>query len=129
MSYGNGIAVLRWPMEIAPDRTFALCQDISEGWAQRVKALITTRTPERVMRTSYGCTLADALFDPIGITDDPEAAVRQAIGKWLPSLEVTDVRITGKNTPEVLIEVDYKIPGGQEQTVNTLFRIAVGTND
>lgn len=120
----NGIAALRWPMIVAPDGRFAVCADVSEGWAQRVKAVITTRLPERVMRSDYGCGVTDML---LGISDvrDATTLIRQAMSTWLPALEISDIRVTGGGSPEMVIELDYRTPGGDVETVLASFRTPV----
>ena len=119
MSYVNGISALRWPMKVGPDGRFLLCGSIEEGWSQRLAALISTRIPERVMRVGYGCTLPDELFSPLP-DSEPDRAIRQAVGQWLPSLTVLDVRVIS-GVPDVLIEVDYRVPGGTEETMRASF--------
>ena len=112
-------AALRWPLKVGPDGRFLLCGSREEGWSQRVAAVVSTRLSERVMRTGYGCTLPDDLFSALP-DNEPNRAIRQAINQWLPAITVLDVRVI-TSAPDVLVEVDYLVPGGTEQTMHASF--------
>lgn len=113
------ISALRWPLKVGPDGRFLLCGSREEGWSQRMAAVISTRIPERVMRSGYGCTLPDELFSPLP-DSEPNRAVRQAVNQWLPAITVQEVRVVS-GVPNVAIEVDYVVPGGTEQTMHASF--------
>lgn len=117
------VSSLKWPIELDESGKFALAGDIYDTWAQRVKALLSTRLGERVMRTDYGCGIVDDLFDPVSAMD-PEQQVRVAMGKWLPRLTVTNVLVSSLGS-QVRIEVTYRTPDGSTQQVAQAFQKGV----
>ena len=120
----TGIPVLRWPLQVGPDGRMEMCSTLEEGWAQRVKMIVTTRLPERVMRTTYGCEVPDGLFAPVPM-GDPKKAVRDALARWAPQIEVLDVEVTYGGSSEVVLVIHYRIPGGTVQEVRAAFRSQV----
>ena len=78
-----------------------------------LRFIIGTAPGERVMRPEFGCAIWDLLFAPT----DPNTlglmvqAVRQAVGRWEPRVEVESV--TARPDPgeasRVLIELTYVI--------------------
>lgn len=118
------VPALRWPLSVGPDGRFALSATREDAWGRRVLAVVSTRLGERVMRADYGCGAADALFDTV----DAQAmsqSIRQALNTWTPALEITNIRVAAAGA-QVDVEVDYRLPGGTEQSVATAFRTPVG---
>lgn len=123
--YESGrVPALRWPLEIGPDGKLATVSSMSEGWAQRVKSVVSTRPRDRVMRSTYGCAVPDNLFTPVP-TDSPERLIRQAIGTWIPQVEVQEVVVQHASS-DVDIEVHYRIPGGDMQQMKAAFGTPAG---
>lgn len=123
--YESGrIPALRWPLEVGANGKLATVSSLSEGWAQRVKCVVSTRPRDRVMRSTYGCAVPDNLFTPVP-TDSPERLIRQSLATWVPQVDVTDIQVNhGGSTVD--IEVHYRIPGGSEQQMNTSFASPAG---
>jgi hypothetical protein len=78
-----------------------------------IRMILTTAPGERLMRPAFGCRIWELLFEPInantlGLMGE---AVREAIGRWEPRVNLDDVRLdpTGQHAGEVLIEIDYTI--------------------
>lgn len=98
---------------LAFDQTGALAW--SSGQAaldQSIRAVISTAPGERVMRSEFGCAIWDLLFSPItpntlGLMAD---AVRDAIGRWEPRVELEDVTVTAdpERDGTVLIDITYR---------------------
>ena len=61
-----------------------------------MRMVLGTAPGERVMRPDFGCAIWDLLFEPIndntlGLMAE---AVREALDRWEPRAEVTDVQVT-----------------------------------
>ena len=114
-------SVLRWPLELDGGGKLALVRSDEEMWDLRLKALLSTRTGERAMRTTYGCDLPERLFSHLSVTT-PEDDIRNAVAQWLPMLTVLAVRTTERELPRphgysdtaIEIEVEYLTPSRQE---------------
>jgi hypothetical protein len=73
--------------------------------------ILSTAPGERLMRPMFGCAIWNLLFEPInantlGLMAE---AVREAVGRWEPRVELEDVRVLPDHRAEgkVLIELDY----------------------
>lgn len=80
-----------------------------------IRLIIATRPGERVMRPEFGCRIWDQLFEPItprtlGLV---ELAVRDALSRWEPRIEVTEVTAEpgrrGGDDGEVIVAIDYLV--------------------
>lgn len=124
--YESGrIPALRWPLEVGANGQLETVRSISEGWAQRVKSIVTTRMRDRVMRSTYGCAVSDNLFQNVP-TEDPERLIRQSLASWAPQIEVSTVDVGYGTSSEVVINVEYRIPGGSVQQIQTAFASPAG---
>lgn len=103
---------------------FHTALSLEQGWSDRVKAIISTRVGERVMRESYGCEIGDALFSPLTEVE-AKRMIRKALSRWAPPIEIIDIRVTS-NRSVFEVFVDYRLPGGTEQSVYSTFRTPVG---
>ena len=101
------MAYLTWPMQLGPDGRFLASDNPDDVWAGRMAQVLCARTGERVMRDDYGTSVAEALFH--NALDDPETAIREAVKKWLPNIQVDNVRIT-ENVDAYSIVVEYTTP-------------------
>lgn len=122
-----GIPTLRWPLSIRPDGMFDQPSNLSEGWAQRITALLSTRPVERMMRSSYGCSLADEVFGAMP-SEMADKEVRRAVGVWLPRLSVLSVSVAHSSDSYVrvaLVSVAYQTPGGTEEEIALSFSTPV----
>lgn len=77
---------------------------------QAILLLLSTRPGERVMRPDYGCDLDRLAFAPIDATTAGLAAhaVRQALTRWEPRIEVLAVDAEGVDGL-LTLTVDYRI--------------------
>ena len=78
-----------------------------------IRMVLMTARGERVMRPEFGCRIWDLLFEPInantmGLMIE---AVREAISRWEPRIELDDVRVQPDPSIDgaVKIELDYRI--------------------
>lgn len=118
------IAALRWPLVVGPTGTFVSATTLEQGWSDRVRAIISTRIGERVMRNTYGCEIGDALFSPL-TESEAERMIRKALSEWAPPIEVIDISVV-QNKAVFDVTVDYRLPGGTNESVYTTFRTPVG---
>jgi uncharacterized protein len=75
--------------------------------------VIMTAPGERVMRPDFGCEIWDLVYSPVNAATVGQMgnAVRQALSRWEPRIEVEDVTVrpNADDASIVNIEVDYKL--------------------
>jgi phage baseplate assembly protein W len=76
--------------------------DTNKIWIDRVLTLLSTRVGQRPILTEYGTDIDSALFEN---QNNFEAAVnqaiRQAIARWIPDIEVADLKVVAQGTDGV----------------------------
>ena len=106
---GRGIA---FPMGV--DHTGAIAtstgvNDIDRG----IRVVLSTAPGERVMRPAFGCKIWDLMFESINATTLGlmEEAVREALVRWEPRIEVTNVHASPDDAQPgaVRIAVSYTV--------------------
>ena len=78
---------------------------------QSIRLILSTAPGERPMRPEFGCAIHDHVFDPAdGRTSGRiELAVREALRRWEPRIDVLDVRV-GRHPDEedaLLLDIRY----------------------
>lgn len=100
-----------WRFPIIPQAGGALGYiDGDEGVAASVELLLRTVTGERVMRPEFGVTVPDLIFEP-GSEQNlfaVEQAVRDAIVRWEPRIEIEVVRAV-RDGVDVVVELRYRV--------------------
>lgn len=85
---------------------------------QSIRLILGTAQGERPMRPEFGCAIHDLVFDTVDTTTAGglAAAVREALTRWEPRIDVHEVRVT--NDPDVsgtvLIDISYTAHGRSE---------------
>lgn len=80
---------------------------------QSIWLILSTAPGERQMRPEFGCGIHDLVFEPntAALHGLVQARVRDALVRWEPRIDVTDVRVEAP--PEarnyLLVRVDYRI--------------------
>jgi uncharacterized protein len=77
-----------------------------------IRMILSTVPGERVMRPEFGCSMWEQLFAPLtaGTLGLIEQAVREALARWEPRIDVTSVLATGEQgTGTVHISLGYVI--------------------
>ena len=77
-----------------------------------MEQVLFTSPGERVMRPEFGCSMWDQLFAPLtaGTLGLIEQAVREALARWEPRIDVTSVLATGdQSTGAVHISLGYVV--------------------
>src|SRR5690348_16573214 len=84
-----------------------------EGIRQSIWTILATAPGERVMRPDFGCGIHDLVF---GVNDTRTAgtvasAVRTALVRWEPRIDVLDVYATpDASSPNLLlVEINYQV--------------------
>ena len=101
-----------FPVEVGPRGGIALVGGADEIDAS-LRLILSTAPGERVMRPEFGCRIWDLLFAPV----EPNSlglmvqAVREAVGRWEPRVELQDVRAAPEvgDPARVLIRLAYSI--------------------
>lgn len=78
---------------------------------QSIWLLLSTAPGERVMLPEYGCGIHDLVFEAntAALRGAVQAAVRLALNRWEPRIDVVDVRVetTPGEPSQLLIHIDY----------------------
>jgi uncharacterized protein len=83
--------------------------------------ILSTSLGERVMMPDFGAGATDYVFQPNSalMRQQLSAAVREALTKWEPRIDIVAVTVTEGDEPsQVLAAIDYKI-----RTTNELFNL------
>ncbi|MFN3254055.1 MAG: GPW/gp25 family protein [Ilumatobacter sp.] len=106
---GRGIS---FPLRVDQSGAIAMTSGVADI-DSAIRMVLTTAPGERLMRPDFGCRIWEMLFEPInantlGLMGE---AVKEAIGRWEPRVELDDVRLdsSGHNDGEVFIHVDYTV--------------------
>lgn len=80
---------------------------------QSIRLILSTTPGERVMRPAFGCAIQRYAFATVDTTTLTliEDAVRDALVRWEPRIEVLDVdaELTDPAVGELSIDVDYRV--------------------
>ena len=106
---GSGVA---FPLQVDRRGGIALASDETDV-DQAIHLILSTAKGERPMRPEFGCGVHDFVFDTIdaGTVARMETAIRGALDRWEPRVEVTDVQfdLGGADTGQLLIQIDYRV--------------------
>ncbi|MFI0265653.1 GPW/gp25 family protein [Streptomyces luteogriseus] len=82
------------PFSLASDGSIATVSDPVQALTDRVRALVATLPTQRVMRSTFGVSTTDVVFDwdAVIATQQLDNMVRQAIAQWEPSAVVLSVQ-------------------------------------
>lgn len=108
------------PEDAPPARPETVSDD--ESVRQSIWIILGTAPGERVMRPEFGCAIHDLVFAVSGATTAGRAvrAVREALVRWEPRIQVIDVRAGAApgDPATLLVEVDYRV-----RTTNNQFNL------
>jgi len=102
-----------WSFPVALDRWAVVLARQEESIQQAIWLILSTAPGERVMRPDFGCGLHELVFAPDSAATIAHAveAVREALTRWEPRVDVVDV-IAATDTTDptlLLIEIDYRV--------------------
>lgn len=106
---GQGFA---FPMRVDANGGLALERGTADI-EKSMRVILATAPGERPMRPDFGCRIWNLVFEPInantlGLMED---AVREAMSRWEPRIEVEDVTLTpdGTGLGAVTIDIGYVV--------------------
>lgn len=106
---GTGIA---FPLRADGRGDLALARG-EQDVEQAIELILSTAPGERPMRPEFGCSVHDFVFDRIDADTlgRIEDAVRSALDRWEPRIEVTDVvfDLERADHGELVIEIGYSL--------------------
>jgi uncharacterized protein len=101
---GSGIA---FPLQVDRRGGIALAHDETDV-DQAIHLILATAPGERPMRPEFGCGVHDFVFDTIdaGTVGRMEEAIRSALSRWEPRIEVRSVDFDLSHAVEGLLTID-----------------------
>ena len=88
--------------------------DAEDSIRQSIKIILGTAKGERVMRPDFGCGIYDLVFEisSASTAGKISQAVREALLKFEPRIDVIDIQVTPKSDPDgetLSISIDYQV--------------------
>lgn len=112
---GSGLS---FPMQVDANGNIALVSGV-EDVEKSIRVVLSTAPGERPMRPQFGCRIWELLFEPINDNTMGlmEGAVEEALSRWEPRIEVTDVVVdpTDQATGSVLITIAYRLRDSNDE--------------
>ena len=106
---GSGLA---FPLQVDRRGQIALAKD-EQDIEQAIQLILGTAPGERPMRPEFGCGVHDFVFDSIDANTigSMEEAIREALLRWEPRIDVRDVRFDSSDAMSGLLTIDilYKV--------------------
>lgn len=106
---GQGLA---FPLQVNPRGEVSLARG-ARDIDQSIRIILSTRLGERVMRPEFGCRAHELIFAPrdAATAGLMKVYVEEALGRWEPRIEVTDVLVSNDpdNDAAILVEIKYQI--------------------
>jgi phage baseplate assembly protein W len=101
---GSGLA---FPLQVDRRGGIALARD-EQDIDQAIQLILGTAPGERPMRPEFGCGVHDFVFDTIdaGTVGRMEEAIRSALARWEPRIEVRSVDFDVTHAVEGLLTID-----------------------
>ena len=101
---GSGLA---FPLAVDRRGAIALARD-EQDIDQAIQLILGTAPGERPMRPEFGCGVHDFVFDSIDANTigNMEEAIREALLRWEPRIDVRDVRFDASEAPNGLLTID-----------------------
>ena len=112
---GSGLA---FPLQTDHRAAIALAHG-EDDIAQAIRIILGTAPGERPMRPEFGCAVHDLVFDTIdaAMIGKLETAVRRALDRWEPRIEVTrlDFDLAGMHEGRLEILLGYRVRATNHQ--------------
>jgi phage baseplate assembly protein W len=112
---GRGFLGRGWafPVRLDQDQHVLLTAGGDQAICQSIWMILGTARGERVMRPDFGCDIHDFVFDvsDAGTAQTICGAVREALTRWEPRIDVLDVSTVPDTTEpnRLLIEINYQV--------------------
>jgi Bacteriophage baseplate protein W len=106
---GSGLA---FPLQADQRGALALTDGVQDI-EQAIALILGTAPGERPMRPAFGCAVHDVVFDAIdaAIVGKVQTAVYEALERWEPRIEVTDVDVdpAEADAGKLLVTITYQV--------------------
>ena len=106
---GSGLA---FPLRADQRGVLALAGGV-EDIEQAIGLILGTAPGERPMRPEFGCAVHDVVFDTIdaAIIGRVHTAVHEALERWEPRIEVTDLEVepADGDSGKLLVGITYRV--------------------
>ena len=101
---GSGLS---FPLAVDRRGAIALARD-EQDIDQAIQLILGTAPGERPMRPEFGCGVHDFVFDSIDANTigNMEEAIREALLRWEPRIDVRDVRFDASEAVNGLLTID-----------------------
>lgn len=111
---GNEFLGTGWSFPVTTDAPGQVrMASADESIRQSIWTILSTSPGERVMRPDFGCGMHDMVFgvNGAGTANAVAVAVRQALARWEPRIDVLDVyAVPDPAEPSrLLIEINYQV--------------------
>jgi phage baseplate assembly protein W len=106
---GSGLA---FPLRVDHGGGLGLASG-EEDVEQAIRLILSTSPGERAMRPEFGCDVHDLVFETIdaAMVGRIDAAVRAALHRWEPRIEVTEIEfdLSGTREGRLDIVIGYRV--------------------
>ena len=104
---GTGLA---FPLGVDDRGRIALARD-EVDIEQAIGLILSTAPGERPMRPEFGCAVHDCVFERIEADTLAriDQAVRVALDRWEPRIELADVEFENRREGELLVHLRYRV--------------------
>jgi phage baseplate assembly protein W len=104
---GSGLA---FPLGVDDRGRIALAREEIDV-EQAIGLILSTAPGERPMRPEFGCAVHDCVFERIDADTLAriERAVRVALDRWEPRIELGDVAFENRREGELLVRLRYRV--------------------
>lgn len=101
-----------FPFHFNPATGEVATSAFEENIRQSISIILGTRPGERQMLPDFGCRIHELLFAPNTPATAREARryVEEALVRWEPRIEVTDIHSEPDPSGAIRLEVSYRIP-------------------
>ena len=126
---GSGLA---FPLQVDRRGGIALARD-EQDIDQAIELILGTAPGERPMRPEFGCGVHDFVFDTIDANTmgNMEQAIREALRRWEPRIEVTgvDFDLSQSGSGLLTIDIRYQVRATEPEEAEALRRDARALQD
>jgi phage baseplate assembly protein W len=111
----------KFPVQLDDNQSIKMSR-YEEDIKEAILIILGTAKGERVMLPEFGCGIHDFVFESMNTSmiNRVNSSVREALTKWEPRIEVTDVRVTRDDTKvgRIIINIEYNV-----RATNTQFNL------
>ena len=103
----------------------ATSTDLPKIWGDKVKTVVSTALGERLMRSDFGCSLPNNLFEiAVDAPGFADGQIQAAFTAWLPEVDFVRTDLEETELGTVSLNVVYRIPKF-DQTNSTTYTVSI----